>query len=61
MYIKGEMAVDIICIISIILQTVTTNHNVIIIAYLVLIAMLFLKAFQKYDNLRPFIDHNFAK
>lgn len=61
MYLRGEMTVDLLCVISIILQNGTDNRQVSDVSYLVLLVVLMVKARWKYRNLQPFIDHNFAK
>jgi|JI6StandDraft_1071083.scaffolds.fasta_scaffold09898_4 hypothetical protein len=55
------MPIDLLCVISIILQNGTDSQQVSEVAYLVLVAVLLVKAMWKYRNLQPFIDHNFAK
>lgn len=61
MYLRGEMPIDLLCVCSIILQNGTDSQQVSEVAYLVLVAVLLVKARWKYNNLQPFIDHNFAK
>jgi hypothetical protein len=60
MYVKGEMFVDILCIVGIVLLT-AADQDLKSIIYLVLMSVLVVKASAKYSNIKPFLDHNFAK
>lgn len=60
MYFRGEMLVDLLCIVCIVMLT-AANDDLISIVYLVLMTVLFAKAYAKYINIKPFLDHNFAR
>lgn len=61
MYVKEEMFIDILCIVFIIVQANVKDQQLIDSSNLILFIGFFIKAMWKYGNMRPFIDHNFAK
>jgi hypothetical protein len=54
------MFVDVLCIVCVVMLT-ALDEDARNIVYMILMAVLFVKAIAKYSNIKPFLDHNFPK